>query len=77
MSPGPAADHELRLRVASHVRKRRIAAGLTQVEFADASGIDVRHIQKIERGEVNLTLRTLARLALALSVDPSELVSCA
>jgi len=33
-----------------------------------------RHIQKIEGAEVGVTLRTLARLAEALDVEPHELL---
>jgi hypothetical protein len=33
-----------------------------------------RHWQKIESGEVNATLRTLARVGAALGVDPAELL---
>ena len=33
-----------------------------------------RHVQKIEAGEVNVTLRTLSKLATALSTDPLELL---
>jgi len=33
-----------------------------------------RHWQKIEAGEVNVTLQTLVRLGESLNVDPSDLL---
>jgi transcriptional regulator with XRE-family HTH domain len=68
-------SHEVLLqrRVASRVRHLRLARGLTQEALAARAGIAVRHVQKIEAGEINTTLRTIARLALALEVDPSEI----
>ena len=33
-----------------------------------------RHWQKIEAGEVGITLRTLAKLSVALGVEPFELL---
>ncbi len=48
---------------------------MTQEEAANQTGIGWRHLQKIEAGEVNVTLRTLCRLAAALRVDPDQLTS--
>jgi DNA-binding Xre family transcriptional regulator len=36
--------------------------------------IATRHFQKLEAGELNLTLRTLCRLAEALEVRPADLL---
>lgn len=48
---------------------------MTQEEVATRAGIGWRHIQKIEAGEINTTLRTIYRIATILEVDPSELFS--
>ncbi|WP_075071588.1 helix-turn-helix domain-containing protein [Gemmatimonas phototrophica] len=56
------------------VRVTRNAKGLTQEEVARRSGFGWRHIQKIEAGEVNATLRTICRVAHALDVDPGDLL---
>jgi transcriptional regulator with XRE-family HTH domain len=47
---------------------------LTQEEVADILGMAVRHYQKIEAGELNITLRTLARVASAVRTSPSDLL---
>jgi transcriptional regulator with XRE-family HTH domain len=64
----------LQARLASNLRSIRNQKGLTQELLAELSGLDVRHIQKLEAGEVNATLKTLAALSLALDVPPSELL---
>lgn len=55
----------------------RRAAGLTQKELADASGVNVRQIQRVELGEAqtgNLTAKNLLAIAAALGVDAGELL---
>ncbi len=62
------------MRLGHHARAARENAGLTLEEVAHRAGMHVRHWQKIEAGEVNATLRTLARVADALEVDPTRLL---
>jgi ribosome-binding protein aMBF1 (putative translation factor) len=59
--------------VARRIGEVRRARGVTQEELAVAMGIAVRNVQRIESGQ-NLTLYTLARVAVALRADPSEFV---
>ena len=51
------------------MRRLRIARGLTQEAAAERAGLVTRHLQKTEAAEVNVTLHTLVRLALALNVE--------
>ena len=55
-------------------RAHRLARGLSQEEFADFFGYHRTYVGGLERGERNLTLRTLERLAERLEVDPVELL---
>ena len=55
------------------MRRRRIGLGLTQEDFAERANLDVRHVQKIEAGDVNLTLRTLSVVAKALRLSMRDL----
>lgn len=64
----------MRRRVRTHVRVRREEESLTQQQVADRVGIHRRHWQKIEAGQTNLTLETLARLGVALGVDSVSLL---
>jgi transcriptional regulator with XRE-family HTH domain len=52
----------------------RKAAGLSQEALADAAGIDRSHMGKIERGERNVTLLNIVRIAGALNAKPSEVL---
>jgi transcriptional regulator with XRE-family HTH domain len=66
---------DLRQRLAAHLRRLRTARGHTQEQTAARAGLNLRHYQKCEAGEINATLRTLERLAAALGVDPRDLVT--
>jgi transcriptional regulator with XRE-family HTH domain len=61
--------------VAQRIRNARVAAGLTQEKAAAEAGIGYKRYQRIEGGGVNLTLRTLHRIAKALHADYWHLVS--
>ncbi len=51
------------------IRQARSATGLTQEAAAAAAGIDFKRWQRIEAGQVNATIKTLARVAEAVNVD--------
>ena len=51
----------------------RRAKALTQDEFGDRSGLNRAHVGELERGECNVTIRTLKILADALDVKISDL----
>jgi DNA-binding Xre family transcriptional regulator len=57
------------------VLKRRQELNLTQKDLADRLGITPTNIHRIEHGQQNLTIRTLAKLAEALDVTVGELVT--
>jgi transcriptional regulator with XRE-family HTH domain len=59
--------------LAEQVRSLRLARGWTLEHASGQTSVDVRHLQKIEAGEVNVTLATLVRLAEAFGVAVSEL----
>ena len=61
-------------RLAATVRARRRAMGLTQEEAAHQMQLSTRHYQKLEGAELNVTLRTLVRVAAALKLSLSELL---
>jgi len=63
-------------RLGHNMRRLRKKHGLSQLEAAlECSGdLYVQGWQRIETGQVNITLVTLARLADALDVDPIELL---
>lgn len=56
------------------VRAHREATGLSQEAFADAIGMHRAYYSAIERGEKNVTLATLQRVAKGLRLTLSELL---
>jgi transcriptional regulator with XRE-family HTH domain len=55
------------------VRELRLAAGLSQEQLAERAGLHRTYIGGIERGERNVAILNIVRLARALKVRPSEL----
>ncbi len=56
------------------VRELRLAKGWSQEAFADYVGIDRSYIGGIERGEHNLALINLIRIASTLNIKAAELL---
>lgn len=56
------------------VRIERKAQGFSQEVLADKAGIDRSYMGGIERGEHNVALVNLLKIACALGVKPSELL---
>jgi transcriptional regulator with XRE-family HTH domain len=59
--------------VGMNIRRLRTARSLSQEKLAAASGIDMRYLGGIERGEENPTVQVLGNIAKALDVHPSTL----
>ena len=57
------------------VRKLRESKGLSQEDLAEKAGLHRTYIGGIERGERNLSLLNIWRIADALEVSPSEFFS--
>ncbi|MGH4013931.1 MAG: helix-turn-helix domain-containing protein [Pseudonocardiaceae bacterium] len=57
------------------VRATRESTGLSQEQLADKSGLHRTYVGSVERGERNIALLNIIRLARALEVDPGDLLS--
>lgn len=55
------------------VRELREAAGLSQEAFAERAGVHRTYVGSIERGERNVSIDNIVRIAAALSVSPAVL----
>lgn len=62
-------------RVGANVRRLRKARELTQEDLAGEAGIGMRHLGRIERGEISPTVDILAKIAVVLRVHPSVLLA--
>jgi transcriptional regulator with XRE-family HTH domain len=65
---------KLAQRVGQAMRRRRADLGLSQDLFADRIQMHRAYYSAIERGEKNVTLPTLLRVAVGLGVSMSELL---
>lgn len=65
----------LRVLLGQRLRSERKRLGISQEELARRAGLDRTYVSKIERGERNVTLSTVEKLADALKVNPSELLN--
>lgn len=62
-------------RAGARIRDLRKKKGLSQDKASEmAKNLSLRYWQYIEKGERNLTLDTLVKIAKALGVDPAELL---
>jgi len=66
-------NEKLLLRIGAAIRERRLAHGMSQEAFADSIGMHRTYYSAIERGERNMTVQTLLKVANALDAKPSEI----
>ena len=64
---------DVRVRFGNAVRNRRQRLGVSQEEFADMCGLDRTYIGGIERGERNLALVNIEKIARTFRIPLSEL----
>jgi len=62
-----------RKRFGEQVRRLRKAAGLSQEELGFRAGIHRTYIGAVERGEQNISVDSIHKLAKALKIQPSRL----
>lgn len=75
MSARASPDKGFLERVARRISDARRTKGITQEDFAALIGTAPRSYQRMEAGQQNLTLRTIARIASALGLSPEELIA--
>lgn len=63
------------LRIGTVIREQRKTLNFSQEAFADEVGIDRAHMGRIERGERNVTLLNLIRIAKALNRSASQILA--
>jgi transcriptional regulator with XRE-family HTH domain len=71
---GMSSDQEILVGLGKVMRERRLAMGLSQEALAYQAGLDRSHMGKIERGERNVTLLNIQRVAKVLGCPASTLL---
>jgi transcriptional regulator with XRE-family HTH domain len=68
-------EGELQRTVGRNLRAYREAKGLSQESFADLLGYHRTYVGGLERGERNLTLKSVERIADRVGLEPLALLS--
>jgi transcriptional regulator with XRE-family HTH domain len=61
-------------KLGENVKRFRLAKGLSQEKLAELTGLHRTYVGGVERGERNISLLNLARLAKTLSISLSDLM---
>lgn len=61
--------------IGDRIRIYRKAAGMSQNELAEKVGMHYAYIGQVERGEKNMTIKTLCRISEALEIPPEKLIA--
>lgn len=64
-----------REKLGERIRELRKTAGITQEELGEKSALSYKFIGELERGQVNVSLDSIARIAEALGVKIGDLFS--
>jgi transcriptional regulator with XRE-family HTH domain len=64
----------INVRFGTSLRKLRLSKGISQEQLADLAGLHRTYISSVERGERNVTLQTIEKMAKALCVSMSKLM---
>lgn len=64
-----------RERFARRLRHERSERGMSQEELAGLAGLHRTYVSSVERGERNITIDSMERLALAIGLDVVDLLA--
>jgi transcriptional regulator with XRE-family HTH domain len=67
-------DNELQVNLGRNLRAIREERGLSQEKFAELLGFHRTYAGALERGERNVSLKSLEHLAVLLEVNPLDLL---
>ena len=70
-----ADARELLLAFGSGVRRLRVERGMSQEQLAELAGLNRTYLGDVERGERNVSLINIHRIARALDVPTGELMA--
>ena len=65
------------MKLGDAIRAQRVARKMSQEALADAAEINRTHMGEVERGKRNISFLAIVRIAEAMKLSPSELVTAA
>ena len=71
----PTQKFSAQLLFASNVRRLRLERNLTQELLAEGAGLHTNYISSVERGQRNISIGNIERIACALGVTMAELLT--
>jgi transcriptional regulator with XRE-family HTH domain len=57
-----------------NIRRERMGKGITQQQLAEYADLNIRNVQRIEAGEINIILATAVRIAQAIKCPLEKLL---
>ncbi len=72
----PPSKEKAQVSFGAAMRTNRDRLGLTQEQLAERAELHTNYVSSVERGERNVSLNNITRIAYALEMQPSELMSC-
>lgn len=77
MSEADQLEQEVIAALGHAIRSRRLELSRSQELFAEQAGLHRTYVGSVERGERNVSLRNLLRIAHALEIRLSDLIASA
>ena len=68
-------DESILIKFGKKVREKRLQKGISQEKLAEKAGVHRTYIGMIERGEKNITLGNIEKIAKALEISLDKLMS--
>ncbi len=62
-------------KVGKHIKELRVEKALSQQALAELAGISYKYLGEIERGQVNLSVEILVKIARSLQMNPGDLLN--
>lgn len=74
--PKPPSKEKAQVAFGAALRRFREQRAITQEKLAELADLHTNYVSSVERGERNLSLHNIAKLAFALEIPVSRLMGC-
>lgn len=74
--PKPPSKEKAQVAFGAALRGFREHRAITQEKLAELADLHTNYVSSVERGERNLSLHNIAKLAYALEIPVSKLIAC-